>query len=433
MPKVLLVGAGYVSRPLVRYLLNHEISLTVADVRPSAAAAVIGGHPLARAAILDIADQDGLHDLVRAHEVVVSLLPAPLHPIVARACLAEGRHLVTTSYISPAMRALDAEARERGLLFLNECGLDPGIDHMSAVQLIADARAAGMQVLGLHSWCGGLPAPENNDNALQYKVSWTPKGVLTAATQPARYLEDGEVIEVPGEDLFTKGRQVELPTLGALDGYPNRDSLPYRELYDLTTADSVLRGTLRYAGHCDAWLPWVRMGILSDAPLAATTRAGVVRALTEVEVADEAHLAQALHLPPDHRALAALRGLGMLDEEPLPREGMSPVDVLAEQIGARCAYREGERDMVVMQHELRVLDGGKPLTLRSTLIARGEPGGDSAMAKTVGLPAAMATRLLLSGTLQLSGVHAPVHPDVYGPLLAELRTVGVQFTEDRRP
>lgn len=440
MKRVLVLGAGRVARPLARKLAG-EVELTVASLFRSEAEALLAGGLPGTPLALDVRDEAALDRLVGGCDLAVSLLPAPEHPRVARACLAHRKHLVTSSYISPEMAALDGAARQAGVLFLNECGLDPGIDHMSALRLIDRARSAGGRVLAFRSCCGGLPAPEDNDNPIGYKVSWSPRGVLLAAGSPARYLSQGSVRDVPGPELFAESGVLEVEGVGPLEFYPNRDSIRYIAQYGLEGVQEMLRGTLRYPGHCATWFQWARMGLFDPEPREVAPGLTVSGYLADLvgarsarqAVSGRAAAAAALGLAPRHPALEKLAWLGLFDEAPLAPGPLAPLDLLAARLAERCAYRPGQRDLVVLVHEVvSVHPEGRKL-LRSTLVEKGIPGGESAMARTVSLPVALAVTLILQGGYKASGVRAPLDPGLYRPLLAGLETLGLTCREQELP
>jgi len=438
--KVLLLGAGRVARPLAEYLTGLSwVELRVGSLYPEEGKRLLEGLGRGSSFVLDARDEAALARAVEGADLVVSLLPASEHPRVARVCLEKGRHLATASYAGKEMRALDGEARRKGLVLLNECGLDPGLDHMSAVRMIRRIHGEGGRVLAFRSFCGGLPAPEANTNPIGYKLSWSPEGVLAAAVRPARFLEGGKVREVEGRDLFLHCRPVTVPGLGTFEGYPNGDSLPYRDAYGIGEAGDLLRGTLRNPGHCEAWSAWVRMGLLDGErifDLSGLTWAGFSRALGEGHPGEDPRkaLAGKAGVEEDHPALRNLEWLGFFREDPLPVERASARELLARRMGELCRFQQGERDMVVLQHEFRVSrPGGKEGLCSSRLVAFGEPGGDTAMARTVALPLAVAVKLLLSGEVALKGLVLPVEPLLYEPVLKELEEVGIRFQEEWGP
>jgi saccharopine dehydrogenase (NADP+, L-glutamate forming) len=438
MKNVLILGAGLVARPLVNYLLDlPDLAITVADVEPARAEKLVAGRPRGRALSLDISDRTALGAAVGGADLVVSMVPYTFHPLVAELAVERGKHVVTASYVSPAMRALDAQARARGVILLNELGLDPGIDHMEAMRIIHEVHESGGKVLGFTSWCGGLPAPESNTNPFGYKFSWSPRGVLLASKSPARFLKDGRIVAIPAEDLFAAPQTVPIPGLADFEGYPNRDSVPYRDVYGIPEALTVLRGTLRYAGWCETLRAMARLGFLDET---AKDRTGSTFLALAGELAGAAPgadvrdaLAARLGPGPGPAVLSRLEWLGLLDAVPLPVAKGSAFDNVAALMVDKLAYGEGERDMIVLQHEFHVLRAdGRDERIVSTLIDYGVPGGDSSMSRTVGLPAAIGARLILEGRIREAGVQVPVLPEIYVPILNELGSLGVRFEEERR-
>lgn len=438
MKNVLVLGAGLVARPLVSYLLDlPDLAVAVADVEVARAERLVAGHPRGRVVSLDIADRAALAAAVGRADLVVSMVPYTFHPLVAELAIEQGKHLVTASYVSPAMRELDARARARGVVLLNELGLDPGIDHMEAMRVIHEVHDRGGRIVGFTSWCGGLPAPEANTNPFGYKFSWSPRGVLLASKNPARFLKDGRVVSIPAEALFASPQIIPIPGLGGFEGYPNRDSVPYRETYGIPEATTVLRGTLRYAGWCETLRKIVALGLLDEA---AKDRSGATFRDLLGELAGaapgadvRAAVAARLGLGPDEAILTRLDWLGLFAAEPLPVPKGSAFDNLAALMVDKLAYGEGERDMIVLQHEFLVLTAsGLSERIVSTLIDYGVPGGDSSMSRTVGLPAAIGARLILEGKIRAAGVQVPVLPEIYVPILEELETLGVRFEEKRQ-
>ncbi|MBK7703034.1 MAG: saccharopine dehydrogenase NADP-binding domain-containing protein [bacterium] len=435
MKKVLVLGAGMVARPLVRYLLDRGFGVTQGDLEPGRASAMIDGHPHGRALAVDVCDTGAVAKLVAAHDLTVSLAPPPFHPAVARLCVDAGRHMATASYVAPETAALDAAARARGVLLLNEIGVDPGIDHMSAMRVIDGVRARGGRLLSFRSYCGGLPAPEANDNPFGYKFSWAPRGVLMAGRNDARYLSHGELVTVPGARLFRDMHLLHVEGAGDFEAYPNRDSISYIDIYGLQGIRTMFRGTLRNPGWCDCLHHYGRLGLLDLAPtdLAPATAADLLRRLAggaPGEPADAA-VARRLGLCRDALPVANLRWLGLCDETPLARARGCPLDVLGDAMLAKLIYAPGERDMIAMKHEFvaALPDGGREM-ITSSLVAFGEPGGDSAMARTVSLPLAVAVRLTLEGAFAARGVARPVSAEFYGPILGELETLGIVCREE---
>jgi saccharopine dehydrogenase-like NADP-dependent oxidoreductase len=432
--QVLVLGAGLVARPHVRYLLDvPDFHVVVASRTVSKAEALIDGHPRGKALALDVDDDAALEGLIRDADLAVSMLPYAYHPKVAALCVKHGKHMVTTSYVKDAMRALDGPAREAGVILLNEIGVDPGIDHMSAMKVIHEVEAKGGKISSFVSWCGGLPAPEANDNPFGYKFSWSPKGVLLAGLNPARFQRDGQVVEIPDGELFEHHWPVQIEGLGEFEGYPNRDSLPYADLYQIQPTDWMFRGTLRNTGWCDTLTHIADLGLLSEKPPA--TQPANLRELTAglLGVSPGADLARVLcerwDLPLDAKPITDLEWLGLLGDDPLPAGKGTPIDILTALMQAKMAYKPGERDLLIMQHEFVAQYADHREAITATMIDYGIPHGDTSMSRTVGLPAAIAVRLILQGKIDLTGVHVPVIPEIYEPVLAELRELGIGLTE----
>jgi saccharopine dehydrogenase-like NADP-dependent oxidoreductase len=445
MKRVLIFGAGLVTGPIVRYLLEKGYHVSVASRTEAKAQALVDDHPNGRAIAYNIAkDSAGqqLRALVEQADLVVSLLPYTYHVQIAKEGIAQQKPVVTTSYVSPAMQELDAAARAAGIILLNEVGLDPGIDHMSAMKVIHAVQAAGGHVDGFMSYCGGLPAPDANDNPLGYKFSWSPRGVLLAARNPAHYLRNGNEVNVDGQELFKHYWPLEVEGLGEFEAYPNRDSVPYREIYGIEDAPTMYRGTLRNAGWCDTLDNIARLGLLDETPrnVSNASYADFTRSLLPSGIPNsgdiKADTAAALNLSLNSQVISNLEWLGLFSNDKIEAEGdeTSALDLLTAQMLARMAYAEGERDLIVLVHHFDAsYPNGKKEHITSTLIALGTPGGDSAMARTVSLPAAIAVDLILSGEITATGVQVPVTPDLYRPILAGLELLGIECVEKVEP
>ncbi len=436
MAHVTVLGAGLVAGPVVRHILeSSQHTVTVAARSIDRAKALVNGHPRGDVVSFEIDDAAALDALVARSDVMVSMLPYTHHLAVAKRCLAHGKHLVTTSYVQPAMRALDAEAKERGVILLNELGLDPGIDHMSAMSIIHKVRAEGGKVTSFRSYCGGLPAPEANNNPFGYKFSWSPRGVVLAARNAARYLRDGAEVVIPGPQLFANPELVEVEGAGRFEGYPNRDSISYVKVYDLEGVQTMFRGTLRNLGHCVTWKAMGDVGLYDDAPRAfegGTFRA-VTAALAGVPVDGdvEGALAAKAGVAVDSDPIKKLAWLGMFDAAKLPENPISPLDALVARMVEKLQYAPGERDMIALQHEFVAEYPDRKEFIRSTLVAFGEPNGETAMSRTVALPAAIGVLRILDGTINTPGVMVPVSPAVCDPILDELAALGIRFREER--
>lgn len=437
MKKVLILGAGLVARPLVRYLLDQPgFQVEVASRTVSKAEKLIEGHPRGLAKELNLKDEEALKKEVAAADLVISMVPYAFHPRVAAFCIEHRKSMVTTSYVSEAMKNLDGEARKAGILILNELGLDPGIDHMEAMRVIHEIKGKGGQVQSFISFCGGLPAPEANTNPFGYKFSWSPVGVLLAGKNSAQYLLDGREVFIPAENLFDNYHFISIEGLGVFEAYPNRNSLPYIDLYGIPETRTMLRGTLRNIGWCETIKKMVQLGLLDqeEKDWTGLTYRDFMRRL--VGSPEEKNLRQAvcdyLRIDPGLAIIRRLEWLGLFGDDPLPLEKGSALDIVAARMVEKLQYREGERDMIVLQHEfIASYPDDRRERIISTLVDFGLPGGDSSMARTVGLPAAIGTKLILEGKIKEKGVHIPVLPDIYVPILEELRAMGIAFKEKR--
>ncbi len=438
MAKVLILGSGMVARPIVDYLLNHGYDVILASRTISKVKGILKDRPHSKPETLDVKlHPEKLDELIPLSDAVVSLLPPAYHVMVAKKCLEHRKHLVTTSYVKPEMKNLDADAKSKDLLFLNECGLDPGIDHMEAARIIHQVRKKNGKILSFLSYAGALPSPEANTNIFGYKLSWSPRGVLQASTNAARYLKDGTIVEVNGKDLFSHCQRYEIPELGSFEIYPNRDSLPYRELYEIPEVQTLMRGTIRNVGHCETWKAIVDLGLLDESKefdLKTKTCADLLRQL--VNIPKEANLkeiiARRLGLDTNHHVIQKLEWLGFFDERPIGFSKGTTLDVTLKLVEEKLQYASGERDMIILEHTFIVEypDQQKKEKITSRLIGYGIPNGDSAVARTVALPAAIAVRLLLEGKIKERGVKIPLQPELYDPILDELKSVGISFTTE---
>ena len=440
MKHVLILGAGLVTGPIVHYLLDKGYRVTVASRTVSKAQALVDDHPHSQAIAYDIAaDSDGakLANLIEEADLAVSLLPYTYHVAVAKEGIRQHKPVVTTSYVSPEMNALDEAAKEAGVILLNEVGVDPGIDHMSAMQIIHRVQHAGGRVAGFMSYCGGLPAPEDNDNPFGYKFSWSPKGVLMAARNAAHYLRDGAEVNVAGHELFQHYWKLNVEGLGQFEAFPNRDSIPYREIYGIEDTATMYRGTLRNLSWCDTMAKVVELNLLSENEYPAeVTYAAYLRRLLPADAPDsgdlKADVAAYLDLPPENAVIRNLTWLGLFSDALISDAGqkISPLDLMTKVMLERMQYAEGERDMIILEHHFEAsYPDGRQERITSTLIAKGEPGGDSAMARTVSLPAAIAVDLILREEIKATGVQIPVTPNLYQPILAGLKALGIECVE----
>lgn len=435
---VVCFGAGLVATPLVEYL-SREPSTHVRVVSAIDGEAARIARSLAPRTnispltvnVLSESETAKISQLCAEADCVVSLLPAPMHLAIADKCIAGKTPLVTASYVSPEMRALDERAKQAGVPILCELGLDPGMDHMSAMKVIDDVKARDGTVVSFSSVCGGLPAPEAADNPIGYKFSWSPRGVLTAALNAAQYKKDGRIVNVKGEDLLASSERVNFLPAFALEQISNRDSLPYADIYGIPEAHSIFRGTLRYAGCCQILYQLRQLGLLDlerSAESILTANSKSWPALLE-ELSRHANS----KITPEARGF--LEFLGAFNSEtPLASSAPSLLDSFCTLLQDKLAYAPDERDMAIMHHEFGVeYPDGKKEKRTSTFVGYGSGGQDTIMAKTVGVTAAIGVRMILQDAVQGRGVLTPTTPDIYAPALARLEVEGVKFIEKTFP
>ncbi|KAL1952907.1 hypothetical protein VTO42DRAFT_3958 [Malbranchea cinnamomea] len=439
--KVLLLGSGFVTKPTVELLSKADVQVTVACRTLESSKKLCAGIPNTNPISLDVNNSDALDAELSKHDLVVSLIPYTYHATVIKAAIRTKKDVVTTSYVSPAMMELDKEAKEAGITVMNEIGLDPGIDHLYAVKTISEVHAAGGKITSFLSYCGGLPAPEDSDNPLGYKFSWSSRGVLLALRNDAKYYKDGKLEFVPGPELMGTAKPYFIYPGYAFVAYPNRDSTVYKERYNIPEAETVIRGTLRYQGFPEMVRVLVDIGFLSDeerdflkAPIPwkqATQK--ILGASTDSEKDLTWAIASKTQFESTEqktRILAGLRWIGLFSDENIVPRG-NPLDTLCATLEAKMQYGPGERDMVMLQHKFGIehKDGTKEVRT-STLVEYGDPKGYSAMAKLVGIPCGVAVKLVLDGTIKEKGILAPMTLDLCTPLIKTLKEeYGIEMVE----
>lgn len=442
MRSILILGAGRSASTLIRYLIQNapdqQWRITVADKDPSHASMLVAEGPaVATGYALDATDAAARSALIAKHDLVISMLPAFMHMDVLKDCLSQKKHVITPSYVPDALWAMDADFKAAGLTVLNEMGLDPGIDHMSAMRILDRVRAEGGRIEAFESYCGGLVAPESDDNPWGYKFSWNPRNVVLAGQGgAAKYIRDGETKYIPYHKLFQQTVRVAVEGFGAFDGYANRDSLKYRSHYGLDGIPTLLRGTLRKAGYCEAWDAFVQLGctedgftmeLPADAPWSAYINAFLPQARNGTTRRD---LASYLGLDEQGEVMHQLEWLGLFGETPIGVSGRSPAATLQHLLEQKWKLGASDKDMVVMWHRFQYALDGRQRTIHASLGVIGEDTIHTAMARTVGLPIAMASKLLLNGTITERGVLLPLKPVIYEPILDELETHGITFAEE---
>jgi len=435
MKKVLILGAGLVVKPIVNHLLNKGIHVTVATRTKSKAEAMISGHVNGTAVAWTVEDETALDQMVASHDLSVSLLPYAHHLLVAKYCLKHRKNMVTTSYVKPEMQALDAQAKEAGIIILNELGLDPGIDHMSAMRIIDHVHNRGGKIEEFYSICGALPAPEVANNPFKYKFSWSPKGVVMAGNNDGKYLRQGKVIDVPTENLFKNPLQVDFAKVGQLEVYPNRDSISYIDIYGIPEVSTIMRGTFRFKGWCESIDAMKQLKLISYDKFDMTGMTYAQFIAHQIGAPDatniKAKVAEYLKLEINAHALTAIEWLGLFEDKPMGRGEDSPFEVTSDLMIGKMELGMNERDMVALQHTFLASypDGSKEV-IRSRMLDFGTPATDTSIARTVALPAAIGVEMILKGEISVKGVFRPVVPEIYNPVLDELEKLDIRMEEE---
>lgn len=440
MKTILVLGAGRSSSALITYLLTqateHSWKIIVGDLSIEAARERIGAYKTGEAISFSIDNEAQSRSVIAGAEVVISLLPANLHPQVARICLALNKHLLTASYVSEEMKSFDTEAKSKGLLFLNECGLDPGIDHMSAMQVIDSIKKRGGSINSFESYTGGLIAPETDpSNPWRYKFTWNARNVVMAGQGTAKFLQAGDYKYVPYQQLFTRTTAVEVPGFGAYEGYANRDSLKYIDTYGLKGVETMVRGTLRNRGYCTAWNVLVQLGCCDESfemeNVAGMTHRSFINSFLEAgSDSVEQRLCKQAGIAMDGEEMERLRWSGFFDQEVIGVQKATPALVVEHILNKKWKLKPEDKDMIVMWHRFRFTEQGKKKEIQAYLVAKGDDATYTAMAKTVGLPLGIAAKLLLQGQLKERGVVVPIMASLYEPILKELGELGIVMKEE---
>ncbi len=435
MKKVLILGAGMVVKPIVTYLLSKGYHVTVATRTKSKADTMIDGHANGTAVAWTVEDEQTLAAMIASHDLTVSLLPWTYHIMVAKNCIAHKKNMVTTSYVKPEMKALDSQAREAGIIILNELGLDPGIDHMSAMRIIDTVHEKGGKIDEFYSICGALPAPEAATNPFKYKFSWSPKGVVMAGNNDGNYLRRGEKVYIPTEDLFKNPLSVDFPKVGKLEIYPNRDSMPYIELYGIPETRTMVRGTFRFPGWCESIDAMKALKLISseEHDFTGKTYAEFMAMMIGSENAGNIRnqVADYLKIEPKAYALDAMEWLGLFSDEQMNAGKTSAFEITSDLMIAKMELGREERDMVVMQHIFAAsYPDGKREVIKSSMLDFGTLAKDTAVARTVALPAAIGVEMILKNEITETGVHIPVLPGIYNPILDHLEHLNIRMVEE---
>lgn len=443
--KILVVGAGKSTSYLLDYLLDKSVSeslhLTIGDLNPQSVSKKIASHPNCTVIVLDVFKDEDRSAAIKNADIVISMLPARFHIKVAEDCIRFKKHLVTASYVSPEIMELDKAAKENGLVFMNEIGLDPGIDHMSAMQIIDRIREQNGKIILFESFTGGLVAPESDDNLWNYKFTWNPRNVVLAGQGgTAKFFQEGTYKYIPYHKLFRRTEFFEIEGYGRFEGYANRDSLKYRESYGLQNALTIYRGTMRRVGFSKAWNIFVQLGMTDDTYAVENSENMTYREFVNLFLpysptdSVELKLRHYLKIDQDDIMWNKLLELNIFDNQ--KRVGLkdaTPAQILQKILEDSWTLQEHEKDMIVMYHKFGYELGGKKLQIDSNMVVIGENRTHTAMAKTVGLPVGMATILILNKKITTPGVQIPITREVYEPILAELEEYGITFKEHHVP
>ncbi|TFG78655.1 MAG: saccharopine dehydrogenase [Flavobacteriales bacterium] len=439
--KILVVGAGKSTSYLLDYFLeksaSEKLQLTIGDLNPEGIPEKVKNHPSCKVIQLDIFNDDERIHAISDCDIVVSMLPARFHIKVAEDCIAQNKHLVTASYISDEIKALDTKAREKGLVFMNEIGLDPGIDHMSAMQIIDRIRAKGGKMLLFESFTGGLVAPESDNNLWNYKFTWNPRNVVVAGQGgAAKFIQEGTYKYIPYHKLFRRTEFFDIEGFGRFEGYANRDSLNYREAYGLQNALTLYRGTMRRVGFSKAWNMFVQLGMTDDSYRIDNSEGMSYREFVNLFLpysptdTVELKMRHYLKIDQDDIMWDKMVELDIFNrKKTIALKQATPAQILQAILEDSWTLAEDDKDMIVMYHKFGYEIEGEKKQIDANMVVIGENRTHTAMAKTVGLPVAIATLLILNQKIATPGVQIPIKKEVYEPILVELKKLGIQFKE----
>ena len=445
MRTILIIGAGRSASSLIQDLLNksekENLHLVIGDLSLALAEKKTNNHPNATPIALDILDENQRKKAIQNATIVISMLPAHLHIEVAKDCILYKKHLVTASYISDAMQELDAVAKENNLIFMNEIGLDPGIDHMSAMKVIDEITAKGGKMLLFESFCGGLVAPESDTNLWNYKFTWAPRNVVLAGQGgAAKFIQEGAYKYIPYVNLFRRTEFLQVEGYGKFEAYSNRDSLKYRSVYGLDNVLTLYRGTIRRVGFSKAWNMFVQLGMTDDSYVMEGSEEmsyrQYVNSFLPYHPTDSVEIKMRLILKIDQDDIMwdKLLELDLFNrDKKVGLKNATPAQILEKILSESWTLQPDDKDMIVMYHKFGYEINGKKEQIDSKMVCIGEDQTYTAMAKTVGLPVAMATLLILNGTITTPGVQLPIRKEVYLPILKELEEYGVIFHEQSMP
>lgn len=434
MNKVLILGAGLVVKPMVEYLMMNNYRLMIASPMKERADMMINGNPLGSSLDWSMDDRETLDKLVAEYDLTVSFLPFSFHAEIAKVSIKHCKPLVTTSYVQAEMQALDSAAKKAGIILLNEIGLDPGIDHMSAKRIIDQIHATGGKVEEFYSICGALPAPEAADNPLRYKFSWSPKGVILASRNSALYLKQGNQVFIETAKLFRDKFELDFPGVGPMEVYPNRDSISYINIYGIPEVKTIYRGTFRYKGWCETLDAMKSLKMLENTvkDYSGMTYPDFIAERADISKEDlKINLSKKLGLSYSSTPVHALEWLGFFNNKDMGYAETTPFEITSDLMIRRMLLSDDERDMVVLQHIfLASYPDGKKEVIKSSMLDFGSPATNTSIARTVALPAAIAVKMILEKKIEVTGVYRPVIPQIYNPVLSELEKMNIKMKEE---
>jgi saccharopine dehydrogenase (NADP+, L-glutamate forming) len=441
MRNILIFGAGRSSHALIRYLLRESekenLRITVIDHKIELVNQKVNGHKNGYAIELDIQNDEERDRLISESDIVISMLPVRFHLIITESCLKLKKNLITASYVTPELEKLNKEVSNAGIIFLNECGLDPGIDHMSAMSVIDKIRSSGNTLRSFETFTGGLLAPNPDENPWQYKFTWNPRNVVMSGKGGVKFLQEGKYKYIPYHKVFRRTEMVHIPGHGYFEGYANRDSLKYMDLYRLEGIKTLYRGTFRRPGFCRAWDIFVQLGATANDYLMDNvdkmTHKDFINSFLSYNPYDsvELKLAHYINLPFNSQEMFKMRWLGVFDDELVGLSEGSPAQILENILKKKWSMNAEDLDMVVMWHKFEYFEGDKLKVINAYMIATGEDADNTGMAKTVGLPVGIATKLILENKITLKGIQIPVKKEIYSPILKELKTLGIEVIEEK--
>jgi len=443
MKKILVIGSGRSSTSLIKYLLDNsdleKWTVTVVDFNLKLAESKIGNHPNGFSYQLDANDDVKRKEYIKSSDVVISMLPAHMHFKVLKDSVDCGVHVITPSYITDKIKTLNENALKSKVLVLNELGLDPGIDHMSAKKLIDQVKAKGGDVKGFESYTGGLVAPESDDNPWNYKFTWNPRNVVLAGQGgSAKFIKEGKYKYIPYHKLFRRTEIIDVPGYGKFEGYPNRDSLKYRSIYKLDDISTMYRGTLRKVGFCRAWNIFVQLGATDDSYIVEgsenMTNREFINSFLKFNTYDsvELKLRHYLRIEQDDYMWEKLVWLGIFEDKKIGLKDASPAQILQKILQEKWTLSPQDKDMIVMWHRVTYTLDKIEKELISHMAYIGKDSNITAMSDTVGLPLGIATKMLLNGSIKTRGVVLPLDKQIYDPILKELKQYGIDFLEHEK-